>query len=88
MHSFEDCAALCGLDKDQIYAIAGHEHVPAIEASAIANHLSQPGGAQDIREVFVDVIRGAVRDRRLAHAAELLCAFRHFLERERIGEAA
>jgi len=89
MISFEDCAALCGLDEDQIDAIAEHEHVPAIEATAIASDLlSHPGGAEVIHGMFVDLIRAAVKEHRLAHASELLRASRHFLNREVVGKVA
>jgi len=89
MISFEDCAALCGLDEDQIDAIAEHEHVPAIEATAIASDLlSHPGGAKAIQGMFVDLIRATVHEHRLAHASELLRALRHFLNREALGEVA
>ncbi len=80
MISIEDCAALCGLDLDQIAAISEHEHVPEMEAAALANYLlHKKGGALAIREMIVDDIRGAMECADTLHACELLKALRHFL---------
>lgn len=80
MSSFEDCAALCGLDPDQISAVAEHEHVPEIEATAIASHLlHREGGVDDIKRMITEDVREAVARGNLPHAAELLRALRHFL---------
>lgn len=89
MTSFEACAALCGLDADQIAAVAEHEHESEVEAAAIADRfLRQSEGKPEIRDMFVDLVRNAVRQGRLAHAAELLVAFGHVLDAESLGEAA
>ena len=39
MISLEDCIALCGLDEEQVLAIAEHEHIPEIAAAALADYL-------------------------------------------------
>ena len=80
MISFEDCAALCGLDLDQIAAIAEHERVPEMEATAIASHLlHREGGVEDIKRMIAADVRDALAHGNLPHAAELLRALRHFL---------
>lgn len=80
MISFEDCAALCGLDLDQIAAIAEHEHVPEMEATAIASCLlHREGGTEEIKHMIAGDVRNAVAHGNLQHAAELLRALRHFL---------
>ena len=89
MFSLRDCATLCGLDEGQIAAVCEHARVPSAEAGAIADHLlHQPAADEEIPKVFVELVRNAVRERRLRHAAELLCAFRHFLNTSALGEAA
>jgi hypothetical protein len=35
----EDCVALCGLTEEQVLAIAEHEHLPEIAATALAQYL-------------------------------------------------
>ena len=80
MISLEDCIAMCGLDPQEIEAIAEHEHIPAISAAALADHLlHQAGGTERIREMILDDIRVAVKSGRLDHAAELSNTLRHFL---------
>jgi hypothetical protein len=80
MITFEDCAAFCGLDADQIAAIAEHEHIPHVEAAALASHLlHSAGGEERIHRMIVEDILAALADGKPGHAAVLLAAFRHFL---------
>lgn len=80
MISMEDCVAMCGLDEDEVEAIAEHEHVPEIAAACLANYLlHKAGGEMEIRRMMVDDIRLALAEDRIAHAAELFMALRHFL---------
>ena len=80
MISYEDCAAMCGLDLDEIAAIAEHEHVPELAAAALGNYLlHKAGGEAEIRRMLVDDIRSALTQNRLDHATELLMALRHFV---------
>jgi hypothetical protein len=80
MISYEDCAAMCGLDLEEIAAIAEHEHVPEVAAAALGNYLlHKAGGETEIRRMLVDDIRTALAENRLQHATELLMALRHFM---------
>jgi hypothetical protein len=80
MISIEDCVAMCGLDADEIAAIVEHEHVPEIEATAIASELLQrEGGAAEIRKMLVDDLRAARQRGEHRHAAVLLATLRRFL---------
>lgn len=80
MISYDDCAAMCGLDLDEIGAIAEHEHVPEVAAAALGNYLlHKAGGETEIRRMLVDDIRAALGGNRLDHATELLMALRHFM---------
>lgn len=80
MISLEDCVAMCGLDLEEITAIAEHEHVPRIAAAALGNYLlHKAGGEAEIRHMLVDDIRAALAENRLQHATELLMALRHFV---------
>lgn len=92
MISIEDCIALCGLTPEEITAIAEHEHVPEVAATALASYLlNRNHGQEDIRNMIVDDIRTALNDGRVKHAAELFSALRHFLEthpKAQVGLAA
>ena len=85
MITLEDCIGLCGLDRDQIDAIAEHEHLPEAAAAALAAWLMEkkPSGPREIRDMMRDDIRAAVAAGNHGHAAELLSALRHFLVEHR-----
>ena len=60
MISLEDCVALCGLTEEQVLAIAEHEHLPEIAATALAQYLlKREHGMEKIRDMIVDDIRHA-----------------------------
>ena len=90
MLSIEDCIAFCGLDLDELEAIAEHEHVPEIAAAALASYLlHQEHGAEKIRDMIVDDIRIAAGREDFNHAAQLFAALRHFMsEHPELAEGA
>jgi hypothetical protein len=54
MISLEDCIALSGLTEEQILAIAEHEQLPEIAATAFAQYLSkQEHGMEKIRDMIL-----------------------------------
>ena len=56
MITLEDCIALCGLNIDEVDAIAEHEHIPEINAAALAQYLlSRKTGTKKIRDMKGDV---------------------------------
>jgi hypothetical protein len=78
--SLEDCIGLCGLTKDEVLALAEHEHIPEIYAAALAQYLlGQPDGCRKIGAMIADDINGAIirGDRR--HADELLTTLEQFV---------
>jgi hypothetical protein len=80
MISLEDCVAISGLTEAQVLAIAEHEHLPEIAATAVAQYLSnQEHGMEKIRDMIVDDIRQAQRRQDKAHVLTLLHALHHFL---------
>src|SRR6266516_2226739 len=81
MISLEDCVALSGLTEAQVLAIAEHEHLPEIAASALAQYLSkQEHGMEKIRDMIVDDIRQAQQREDKAHVLTLLHVLHHFLK--------
>ena len=80
MICLEDCIAMCGLTKEEVLAIAEHEHVPEIVAASLAQYLlHQRHGAEKIREIIVDDIRTAQARGDTAHTQTLLHVLHHFL---------
>jgi hypothetical protein len=86
MISIDGCIAMCGLDGDEVAAIAEHEHIPDVAAAAFANYLlQQAGGAERIRTMMIEDIHKALDGGRIRHAAELFMALRHFLDQHPAG---
>jgi hypothetical protein len=81
MITLEDCIGLCGLRRDQIDAVAEHEHLPEAAAAALASWLmaKRQTGPREIRDMMRDDVRAAIYAGDHAHAAKLLAALRHFL---------
>ena len=60
MITLEDCVGFCGLTEEEVLAIAEHEHLPEIAATALAQYLlSQEHGSKRVRDMIVDDIRRA-----------------------------
>jgi hypothetical protein len=64
MITLEDCIGLCGLTEEEVLAIAEHEHLPEIAATALAEYvLSLEHGSEKVRDMIVDDIRQAQLNR-------------------------
>ena len=84
MITLEDCIGLCGLSEEEVLAIAEHEHVPEIAATALAQYvLSQEHGTEKVRDMIVDDIRQAQRIGSKQHVLTLLHVLHHFLKTHR-----
>jgi Rad3-related DNA helicase len=81
MISLEDCVGLSGLTEEEILAIAEHEHIPEIAASALGQYLSrQEGGIEQIRDMIMHDIRQAQQGKDKQHIVVLLHVLHHFLK--------
>ncbi|ADZ71415.1 hypothetical protein [Polymorphum gilvum] len=84
MISLQDCIDMCGLDEAEILALAEHEHIPEIAATALAAYLMHlPHGADRVKEMIEDDIRDALQRGDREHAKDLFMALRHFLKEHR-----
>lgn len=82
MISLHDCIALCGLSEAELGAIAEHEHLSEVAATALADYLlHMPKGSHVIKEMIRDDIRHAIATGDTAHARELIGALHHFLKK-------
>jgi hypothetical protein len=81
MITLEDCIGLCGLTEEEVLAIAEHEHLPEIAATAFAQYLlSRDHGSEKVRDMIVDDIRRSqLRDDK-EHVLTLLHVLHHFLK--------
>ncbi|MSP66953.1 MAG: hypothetical protein EXQ96_02425 [Alphaproteobacteria bacterium] len=79
MLTLKDCIDLCGLTKEEIDAIAEHEHLPEIIAVELAAYMVQtPEGVPAIKRMSVDDIAAAEARGNRAHARRLPAALCHF----------
>ena len=63
MITLEDCIGLCGLTEEEVLALAEHEHLSEIAATALAQYLlSQEHGSEKVRDMIVDDMRKAQFD--------------------------
>ena len=73
--------ALCGLTEEEVLAIAEHEQLPEIAATALAQYLlKQEQGMEKIRDMIVDDIRQAQQRQDKEHILTLLHVLHHFLK--------
>jgi hypothetical protein len=80
MITLEDCVAFCGLTEQEVLAIAEHEHMPEIAATALAEYLThQEHGTEKIRDMIVDDIRASQTLNDRQHVLTLLHVLHHFL---------
>lgn len=80
MMTIEDFMAFSGLSRDEVLAIAEHEHLPEFAAGAMAEYLlHQEHGLARIREMIIDDIRAAQGRGDKAHVHTLLHVLHHFL---------
>ena len=81
MITLEDCLGLCGLTEEEVLAVAEHEHLPEIAATALAAYLSsQRHGSEKVLDMIVDDIRQAQIRSDKEHVVTLLHVLHHFLK--------
>lgn len=81
MITLQDCIALCGLNEQEVLAIAEHEHLPEIVAAGLAETLlKQKYGAASVRHMIVEDIKAARQRGDDKHVYELLVCLKCFLD--------
>jgi hypothetical protein len=81
MITLQDCIDFCGLTKEEVLAIAEHEHLPEVAACALAEYLlNQEHGPEKIRDMIVDDIRAAQARGDREHVRTLLHVLHHYLK--------
>ncbi len=80
MISLVDCIGLCGLTEEEVLALAEHEHIPEIVATALAeNLLCQSDGCRKIGAMIADDVSWAAARGDRQHAEELKSILHHFV---------
>ncbi len=79
MLSLTDCLDLCDLRKEEIDAIAEHEHIPVIVAAELGCELVKtPSGVSVVESMMLDNISHAREHGHFQHAAELTSIYQRF----------
>ncbi len=82
MINLDDILDLSDLTRDEIAAIAEHDHIGRVNATLLAEWLmAHHGGAHRIETIISEDIRGALHRGDLTHARELYSTLRAFVER-------
>jgi len=80
MITLDDIEDLTDLTRDEIAALAEHEHVGLMKASLMGDYLMhQHHGPQKVQEMICDDIREALHADNLPHARELFATLRQFM---------
>lgn len=80
MITLEDCIGLCGLTEEEVLAVAEHEKLPEIAATALGQYLlSMQHGSEKVRDIIVDDIRRSALGGHKEHVLALLHVLHHFL---------
>jgi hypothetical protein len=80
MISLDDIEDMTCLTRDEIDAIAEHEHLPGVNASALGEYLMHlHKGPQRVQTMICEDIRAALQADDLAHARGLFATLRHFM---------
>ncbi len=81
MLTLEDCLALCDLTREEIDAIAEHEHIPETVAMELGDYLTHTAdGQKRIRLMIEDDIAEAQARGDFRHSGALKLALKHFCE--------
>ena len=80
MITLDDILDMCPLTREEVAALAEHEHVEGVAAAALADYLMHlPKGPQAVQAMICDDIRAALHRDDLDHARTLFAALRHFM---------
>ena len=80
MISPDDIADMTCLTRDEIEALAEHEHLTETTAALIGDYMMhQHKGAQAVQQMICDDIRTALHADDLAQARTLFATLRHFM---------
>jgi hypothetical protein len=81
MINLHDIVDMTDLTSEEIAAVAEHEHLPDLNAAALADYMMHlPKGPQTVLRMISEDVRAALRRDDLPHARELYAVLHHFVE--------
>lgn len=80
MITLDDIEDMTCLTREEIAAIAEHEGIPELNASALGDYLMHlPKGPQHVQQMICEDIRAALHADDLPHARELFVVLKQFI---------
>lgn len=81
MITLDDIEDMNCLNREELSAIAEHEHVGEFDAAMLAEYLMHlPKGAQKVQQMICDDMRMAIHQDDVAHAKDLFRTLQHFIK--------
>ena len=81
MISLDDIEDMTCLTRDEIDALAEHEHVPDLTAALMGEYLMhQPKGPQAVQQMICEDIRAALHADDVPHAKTLFTTLRRYVD--------
>lgn len=81
MITLDDIEDMNCLTRDEIAALAEHEHIGEFDAAMLAEYLMHlPKGAQKVHQMICDDMRVAMHRDDLVHAKDLFRTLQHFMK--------
>jgi hypothetical protein len=82
MLTLEDCIGMCDLSREEVDAIAVHEHLPQMIAAELGIYLVHTAaGQRAIKDIIRDDILGSQERGDFRQSAKLKLVLCHFIER-------
>ncbi len=80
MITLEDVEDMSALSREEIEALAEHEHITTFDAALMGDYLMHKHhGPQKVNEMICDDIRAALHEGNMDHARKLFAVLRGFL---------
>ena len=78
--NLDDILDMCALTREEIDAVAEHEHVEGVNAAALADYMMhQHKGPQHVQQIICEDIREALHADDVPKAKELFVVLRHYM---------
>lgn len=78
MLTLDDLLDYCDLDREEIAALAEHEHIPMAIAAELGDHLLEtPEGVKELHRMLLDNMKHAKVGGNRKHLAELVHTYLH-----------
>jgi len=80
MITLDDIEDMTCLSREEIAAVAEHEHLPDLDAAVLGDYtMKLHHGAQTVQRMICEDIRAALGRDDLAHARQLYAVLHHFI---------